>query len=100
MTRLLLPAVLLALGTGCMSLDFMFLDAPKLDSYDFDDKLVPPELVEEVQFDRGDGTMLSGVWCRQDATLDSPPLIFLHGNGGNLETTFDRIAWYLSLIHI
>lgn len=82
--------------SGCLSLDFMFLDAPRVDAYDFDPELVPPERVEEVTFDRGDGTRLSGVWLRQDPPVDAPPLVFFHGNSSNLQTDFARIAWYWS----
>lgn len=96
MNRLFGVAMALSLGTGCMSLDFMFLDAPAVDRYAFDTDLVPAELIEEVRLDPGDGAELAGVWLRQDVATDAPPLVFLHGNGNNLETDFDRIAWYWS----
>lgn len=96
MRRLLALAAALALGTGCMSLDFMFLDAPQVDAYRFDEGLVPATLTEEVRFDRGDGVELAGVWLRQPYTTSQPALVFFHGNGNNLETDFERIAWYWS----
>lgn len=85
-----------ALLSGCLSLDFMFLDAPRVDAYTFDPDIVPPELTEAVTFDRGDGTRLAGVWLRQDAEVASPPLVFFHGNGSNVETELERIAFYWS----
>lgn len=96
MKRLFLLAGALALSTGCMSLDFMFLDSKPLEAYDFDPELIDPALVEEVRFDRGDGTQLAGVWLKQDPTQPAPPLIFFHGNSNNLQTDLERIAWYHS----
>lgn len=94
MTRLSLVAIALSLCTGCITLDFMFLDAPRLEQYTLDPELVPAELTEIVQFDRGDGTMLAGAWARQDAAVASPPLVFFHGNSSNVETSWDRVAYY------
>ena len=96
MKRLIGIAGLISLSTGCLSLDFMFLDNPQVKAYDFDPKEIPEENIEVVQFDRGDGTMLGGVWLKQDPDLLSPPMIFFHGNSGNVEDNFDRLEWYWS----
>ena len=90
---LCLPLVLLTCS-ACLSLDFMFLDAPQVDAYELDPELIPPELVEVVSFDRGDGTQLAGLWARQDATTPSPPLVYFHGTSNHLGTSFPRIAYY------
>lgn len=94
MKRLVFVAGLVGLSTGCMSLDFMFLDTRPTRAYSFDHDLVPTENVELVQFDRGDGTQLQGVWLRQDPILPAPPLIFFHGNSGNLEDFYPRLEYY------
>lgn len=92
MIRLVPIAGLLALGTGCMSLDFMFLNSgPDIDAYTLHDDIVPAELVELVDVPREDGLLLKGVWVRQPEP--APPLIFFHGNGSNIETNWDRISY-------
>lgn len=86
-----IPA-LLVLGTGCMSLDFMFLNSgPNQDTYTLHDDVVPAELVELVDVPREDGLLLKGVWVRQSEP--APPLIFFHGNDSNIETNWDRISY-------
>ena len=89
--RLALVPVILLGCSACLSLDFMFLDAPTVDRYDLDPELVPADRTEVVQFDGPQG-MLAGAWAHQDPP--APPLVFLHGNGGNVQTNWDRVAYY------
>lgn len=82
----------LLLCTGCMSLDFMFLDAPKTDAYDLSSDLIDSALVDEVSFETADGVRLSGVWARQ--ADPSPPLIYFHGTSGHIGDNWDRAEYY------
>ncbi len=94
MRRLWVLAGLMTLGTGCMSLDFMFLNGEKIDDYTLHDKVIPAELVERVEVVREDGVVLQGVWARQPEP--APPLIYFHGNGSNIQTQWDRMGHYWS----
>ena len=94
MKRLVALSVLISLGTGCMNLDWMYLRAEKTKRYDFSSDIVPAELIEEVSFDRGDGTMLSGVWLRQDNTTSAPPLVYFHGINNHIGTSFEQLEYY------
>lgn len=78
---------------GCMTLDFMFLEAPTTKSYDLSDEVVPSELTEIITFKSGSKT-LYGAWAHQ--SRPAPPLIFFHGNGGHLQDNWDRQAYYWS----
>lgn len=91
MSRLLLLAAL-PLG-GCLSLDFMFFPAERVDAYAFGDNGVPAELVEEVSFQTDDGLTLAGVWLHQDDP-DAPLLMHYHGNTGNLDHYWDVLGQY------
>lgn len=90
MTRRL--ALLVAPLAGCMPLDGFFFNPTPVDAYAFPDTIVPSSAIEEVRFETEDGVELFGVWARQDPP--APPMIFFHGNTGNLETEFDRVEAY------
>lgn len=87
-TLLLLPLA------GCMSLDGLVIPGDPRDEYDLSSDVIPAELIEEVSFEAPDGTTLYGVWARQSATEDRPPLIWIHGNGGALDRDFHRVEYY------
>jgi len=78
--------------TGCMSLDFLFLDTPQTDAYDISTEIIPEDLIEPVTFEAEDGTVLHGMWAHQP--VPSPPLIFFHGNGGHIGDNWDRVEYY------
>jgi pimeloyl-ACP methyl ester carboxylesterase len=94
MSRILLalPAAAIALGTGCMSLDGLVIPEHPVDAYTLSDAIVPAELIEEVSFPSEDGTTLFGVWAHQPDPR--PPLIYIHGNGGALDTDWYRVEHY------
>ena len=94
MRRLWLLGGILALGTGCISADFMFPSAVQTDEYEFDPEVLDEEFTELVTFERADGETLYGLWARQDPAVERPPLIWMHGNGNHLGTVYDRIAFY------
>ncbi|NCG21372.1 MAG: hypothetical protein GWP91_20370 [Rhodobacterales bacterium] len=94
MKRLSLLASLLCFGTGCMSLDFMFLGGETVDRYELHDDVIPAELVELVAFKRADGVVLKGVWAHQPNP--APPMIYFHGNGSSIQTQWDRMGHYWS----
>lgn len=79
---------------GCTTFDFAVFSPTAVDAYALDFAEVPPELVEEVEFPSTDGTTLYGAWAHQDPP--APPLVFFHGNAGNLDTYVDRVDYYWS----
>ena len=83
MMRILTPAVLLAMCTGCLSLDFLVFSAPTTDEYVLDEEVLDSEDVEFVTFETPDGFTLHGVWVRGDNP--QPPLIYFHGNSTKLD---------------
>jgi fermentation-respiration switch protein FrsA (DUF1100 family) len=83
---------MITLLVGCMSLDGMVIPGDPKAAYDWTGLDVPLELVEEVRFPSGDGVELAGVWFHQPEPR--PPLIWLHGNGGALDTYNDRTTFY------
>ena len=87
-----LPALVLAFSTGCMPLDGLFFNPTVTDAYALRTDIIPESAIEQVSFPSLDGTVLSGVWAHQDPP--APPLIFFHGNGGNIELTWDRAEAY------
>ena len=84
--------MILALA-GCTTFDWAVFSPTRVDTYALDFG-VPAELVEEVTFDSTDGTRLAGAWAHQDPL--APPLIFFHGNAGNLDSYADRVGAYWS----
>lgn len=80
---------------ACMSLDGFFFNPEVTDAYELSAAIIPASAVEEITFEAEDGTVLHGVWARQDPP--APPLIFFHGNTGNVATNWDRVetlwAW-------
>ena len=94
MMRILTPAVLLAMCTGCLSLDFLVFSAPTTDEYVLDEEVLDSEDVEFVTFETPDGFTLHGVWVRGDNP--QPPLIYFHGNSTKLDDTWERLAYYRS----
>jgi hypothetical protein len=92
--RLIPLAVLLALGTGCLSADFMFPAAVTTEAYDFSESTVPETNMELVSFKREDDVLLYGLWLRQDPSDARPPLIYFHGNGHHLGEQPDRMDFF------
>ncbi len=87
---------MILLLTGClMTMDGFFFDPLVVEAYDFPTDQVPSEAQEVVEFEAGDGTLLAGVWLRQEDE-DAPVLVHMHGNKANLEEHFERIAVYWS----
>jgi pimeloyl-ACP methyl ester carboxylesterase len=91
--RLSLITGLLALSTGCMSLDFLVFSAPRVDEYVPDPEYVDVEDIELVTFDTPDGLTLHGVWYRTGEAAQ-PPLIYFHGNSTTLNNLWSRLAYY------
>lgn len=91
-SRLVLVSLALAGLPACMALDGLVIPGDPKDAYDYTDTIVPAELREEVSFTSGDGAELWGVWFRHEE--ERPPLIWIHGNGGAIDTSFDRIDFY------
>ncbi|TNE91005.1 MAG: hypothetical protein EP330_06980 [Deltaproteobacteria bacterium] len=95
MSRIASLTALLALGTGCMTLDFMVFSAPTADSYDPDPEQIDPNLLDFVTFEASDGQVLHGAWYRPEgADAGRPPIIYFHGNSSNLNDLWPRIAYY------
>ena len=94
MNRLLPLATVLALGTGCLSADFMFPAATTTDNYNFKGTLVPEENMELVTFKRADNVLLYGLWLRQENAVEHPPLIYFHGNGHHMGDQHERKDFY------
>lgn len=90
--RLVAVAVVLAGQVACLRLDGLVMPGDPKEAYDYSGTTVPTELIEEVQFESTDGAELFGAWFRQP--VSRPPLIWIHGNGGAIDTTFDRIDLY------
>ncbi|MEZ4316135.1 MAG: alpha/beta hydrolase [Myxococcota bacterium] len=84
---------MILLLSGCLTLDFLIFGAPEVDSYAFDNELVPDELIEVVPFESLDGTQLYGAWAHQPVA-DRPVLVFFHGRGANMEGVWDRVEFY------
>lgn len=80
-----LPALLL---TGCTSLDALLYNPEKTDQYSLSGEIVPGSAVEQVTFSSGDLT-LYGAWARQETW--APPVVFFHGNEGNMDTYWSRV---------
>ncbi|MEQ1564847.1 MAG: alpha/beta hydrolase [Myxococcota bacterium] len=80
--------------SACMTFDPFVFNATQVDAYALDFGEVPPHLVEEVTFESLDGTLLYGVWAHQPVA--SPPLLFLHGNTGNIDTYANYVEYYWS----
>ena len=86
--------IALLLLSGCvLPLDSQFF-SPTVDTEDyvFPDGVVPATALEEVTFESTDGTLLYGVWAHQSPS--KPPMIFFHGNSGDLVSNFDRVEAY------
>jgi pimeloyl-ACP methyl ester carboxylesterase len=77
---------------GCMSLDGLVINGRPKDAYDFSSEVIPEGLIETVTFESEDGAELWGMWARHDPPL--PPLMWIHGNGGAMDDTMDRIETY------
>ncbi|MCP4809371.1 MAG: alpha/beta hydrolase [Proteobacteria bacterium] len=85
---------------GCATMDGFFFDPTPLDAYELGGDVIPPELVELVEFESTDGTLLYGAWARQpEPELDedpAPTLMHHHGNKGNLDFHWERVELYWS----
>ncbi len=77
---------------ACTTFDWAVFSPIRVDSYVLDFGEVPDALVEEVTLESTDGVLLHGVWVRQEDP--APPLIFFHGNYGNIDEYADRIEYY------
>lgn len=86
---LLLPALALLSQAACMSLDGLIIPARPTDAYELNAERVPSDALELVTFTAADGQELHGLWARQPSA--APPLIFFHGNGGNIDHYIGRV---------
>jgi len=86
-------AIGLALSTGCLSLDGLFLATRTTDTYDLSSDVIPEEAWEVVSFESTDGTALSGVWAHREG---GRPLIYFHGINNHVatESTKARLELY------
>lgn len=92
MTRVGFVALALVALPGCMRLDDLFFVPWPVDAYGLGGDVIPAERTEVVSFPAEDGTVLSGVWAHQDPP--APPMIFFHGNTGNIDSSWDRAETY------
>ena len=86
---------MILLLSGCMTMDGFFFDPLKVNAYDFPTDTVPAEAQELVELEAADGTLISGLWLRQQDE-DAPVLVHMHGNAKNLEEHFPRLSVYWS----
>lgn len=82
----------LAAATGCIQFDDLFFPAERVDAYSLTYDIIPSNLVQEVVFETEDGQHLYGIWARQE--IPSPPLVFFHGNAGNIDDYWGRVEYY------
>lgn len=73
----------LALSSGCLTLDGLFLATQTTDAYDLSSDVVPEDAWEVVSFESLDGTMLSGAWAHREGKR---PLIYFHGISNHVGT--------------
>ena len=85
---------------GCASMDGFFFDPTPVDAYVLGGDVIPPELIEPVEFESEDGVLLFGAWARQPepelGEPDAPVLVHHHGNRGNLDFHWERTELYWS----
>lgn len=85
---------MIALLAGCTEFDWAVFNADRVDRYALDFGSVPERQIEQVTFESLDGTLLYGVWAHQDPP--ATPLIFFHGNAGDIDTYSAFVEYYWS----
>lgn len=91
------PPLALALGSGCMNIDWAILGGDPIDAYELPDSPIPESQLEWTTFTSEDGRELHGLFAHQDPPRS--PMIWFHGNGSHFATEdyWMRVAFYWSL---
>ena len=82
------------LASGCISDNFGIFIPATTDRYELPDNHIPAARLEEQTLATSDGEALAAILALQAAPAAAPTVVFLHGQGGNID---DAWAWVMRL---